>query len=128
MSDKLGFPTATNVQILDKGKGKPRESYISLKQVQGGGITLEISESKDAWRVKGSINLRRALSEMKAPDTIRVITAEQETDFQFKTAAEALAYHNFIRDKSEVEAENRAISQLDGEMRLIWPFPGGSFF
>jgi hypothetical protein len=46
----------------------------------------------------------------------------------FKNPADAALYHTFISDKSEVHAENRAISQLDEDMRNLWPFPGGSFF
>ena len=130
MSENKSVRDGVHVQILDKGKGKPRESYISIKQPKNSlaSWTLEIADGSNPSKLKSSISLRRCLSEMKGPDTIRLITAEQEIEIQFKRPEDAAIYHNFISDRSEVVAENKAITQLDDEMRLIWPFPGGSFF
>ena len=56
------------------------------------------------------------------------ITLTKELIFIFKTFEECDSYHKFFLEKSHIHAENNAISQLDEEMKLIWPFPAGSFF
>jgi len=123
-------PAIAQVQVVQE-KGRPKEVFLTVKQAQGG-YTLDVLEARDDRRPKASYSLRRVISELKFQDNdpcvLVLVTTEQEIQFIFKSAQEALAYHTYISDKSEVQAENRAISQLEDEMRLIWPFPGGSFF
>lgn len=126
MSDK-GVPKQVPVQISEKGKQK--EMWVAIKS-QGVDFLLEISESKVSWRPKSVVKLKQVISELKSPGSpvLLIITTDQEIALTFKSASDAQTYHNFIYDKSEVQADNNAIAQLDDEMRLIWPFPGGSFF
>jgi len=126
MADRVLPVLEATVQILDKGKGKAREIYVAIKQASDAPIALELRDSKESARLRGRIGLRRAISEMKSPDVLYLITADQEVEMAFRSSAEAHAFHTFIVEKSEVHAENKAIAQLDDEMRLVWPFPGGS--
>jgi hypothetical protein len=123
-------PQAVAQHSIDKGK--PKEMVVQLKQIQGTGWVLEVLESKDDRRPKYSYPLRRVISELKLqendPASLVLITTTTEVTFVFRNPAEAAVYQQFISDKSEVHAENRAIAQLDKDMRNLWPFPGGSFF
>jgi hypothetical protein len=123
-------PQAAAQLIQDKGKA--RDVVLQMKQIQGTGWVLEVLESKDDRRPKFSYPVRRVISELKCPDndpwTVILVTTQTDVTFAFKNTADATTYHTFISDKSEVHAENRAISQLDEDMRNLWPFPGGSFF
>jgi hypothetical protein len=125
-------PAVTEAQ-MNIEKGRLKDVFLAIKaDPKSSTFTLEILESRDAGRSKASYPLRRALSELKYQDNgiwgLTLITTEQEVSFNFKTEAEAMSIHSFISEKSEVHAENKAISQLDDEMMKIWPFPGGSFF
>jgi hypothetical protein len=132
MATGLKIPTPLPVQMaMDKGRFK--EVYLSIKpDSKNSNFSLEMSESKDSWRPKATYQVRRVLSELKFQDSglwaLTLVTTETEVTFLFKNEADALGYHTFICEKSEVYAENKAISQLDDEMMKIWPFPGGSFF
>jgi hypothetical protein len=132
MAAPARVPPVTEVQmVIDKGRFK--DVFLVVKSdPKSTNVTLDMQESRDAWRAKASYNLRRALSELKFQETgtwgLTLITTEQEVTFNFKTEPEVMAFHTFICEKSEVYAENKAISQLDDEMMKIWPFPGGSFF
>lgn len=129
------IPEIASVQLIEKGK-KDKEIAIGFKEVeisQGKfGFVLETYDSPTSRSAKNSFDLKRVLSELKSQDggstLLTLITTTQEITFNFKKPSEALLYHNFICKKSEVQEENKAISQLDDEMRMIWPFPGGSFF
>ena len=123
----MNLPPQVCVQ-LDKGKGK--EVYLKITNIKNS-FMLEVHDSPKTKMPKNSYGIRRLISEIRKTaqgDILTIITTSQEISFQFKNSAEAEAYHNFICEKSEVHAENKAIAQLDDEMRLIWPFPGGSFF
>ena len=117
------LPQKANVQMIEKGKTK--DMWIKIENSDKG-YNLNVSDS--------SINypIRRAFVEINQKDpsgcTLSFITPTQEITFVFKTKEEAEVYYHFISAKSDVHAENRAIAQLDEEMRAIWPFPGGSFF
>lgn len=121
-------PAAVQIQIE---KGKSKDAYLKISP-DNDDFKLEVFESSTSRWPKNTFSLKRIISEMKKQDTdkgiVTFITTEQEITFTFKTRAEAVAYHNFFCEKSEVHAENKAIAQLDDEMRMIWPFPGGSFF
>jgi hypothetical protein len=125
------LPPQVSAQLI-QDKGKARDVVLQIKQIQGTGLVLEVLESKDDRRPKFSYPLRRVISELKFPDndlcTLILVTTQAEVTFAFRNSADATTYHTFISDKSEVHAENRAISQLDEDMRNLWPFPGGSFF
>jgi hypothetical protein len=116
--------------ILDKGK--PKEFSLRIKMVPQSGFALDVQETKGAFRTTETYALRRVISELKTqenePSTLVLVTTHAEVTFVFKNPTEAQQYHDFISEKSEVHAENRAIAQLDEDMRRLWPFPGGSFF
>lgn len=132
MCEKSGFkvlPNPTTAVIMDKGKPRSREFHIVIKQDgPKSGFVLEVLETPTSWRAKSTIALMYTISEMKTADTLQLIAADQEIELRFGNVQDALAYHTFIISASEIHAENTAISQLDDEMRRIWPFPGGSYF
>ena len=125
------IPGNVSAQLVEKSKTK--DVTLGFKQDSNKtDFLLEVYDSPTSKFAKSSYNLRRALSELKTQDVglgvLILITTEQEVTFKFKNPQDAVNFHRFICEKSEVQAENKAISQLDDEMRMIWPFPGGSFF
>jgi hypothetical protein len=123
-------PPAGVQMILDKGK--PKEYSLRVRMVPQSGFVLDVQETKGTFRTTETHALRRVISELKAHDgepcSLVLVTPSTEVTFVFRTPADAQQYHDFISEKSEVHAENRAIAQLDEDMRRLWPFPGGSFF
>lgn len=124
-----GLPEKACVHMTEKGKTK--EMYIKIESDKVGYL-LYVSDSPNALILKTNYPLKRVYVELKASDptgcTLLFITPTQEITFVFKTKEAAESYYKFISEKSDVHSENAAISQLDEEMRAIWPFPGGSFF
>ena len=122
------LPSQARVQLTEKGKTK--EMDIRIENSEQDYFLIASESSKTIFKTK--YPLKRVFVEIKPSDptecTLSFITPTQEITFVFKTKEEANNYFQFISDKSQVHAENRAIEQLDKEMREIWPFPGGSFF
>ena len=125
----LQVPQAVSAQLVDKSKGKTRDINIKMTQKEtGNALFVEIFEAKDSNRAKWAIDVRQAICEMKTANSLEIITTDQEFEIVFGTTSDALSYYNFIDAKSVVQGDNKAMEQLDEDMRLIWPFPGGSFF
>lgn len=121
------LPPPTKVIFTDKSK---KEYYVYIKETKGN-FTLEVSEnSQQNKRSKYSFQIKRSISEIDPDDftNLKFITTEKEVSLKFDTHQEANNFHQIICKKSEVFAENKAIAQLDDEMRAIWPFSSSSFF
>lgn len=129
MKGTNSVPEKANVQMIEKGKTK--DMWIKIENTDKGYI-LNVADSPNAVLFKTNYPIRRAYVEIKPNDpnqcALAFITPTQEITFIFKKKEDADTYYQFISGKSDVHAENRAIAQLDEEMRAIWPFPGGSFF
>jgi len=125
-----GIPNQAQVLLTEKGKSK--DMYIKIREADKGVYFLDVADSPNARWMKHSFPIRDIISEYKSNDQTKTsllfITEEQEMLFTFKTAEECESFHAFFDEKSLVHNENKAIAQLDEEMKAIWPFPGGSFF
>jgi hypothetical protein len=113
-------------------RGKFRDVFVTIKNIANGSSLFEVYESKDSSKAKLTLNLKRLFAEIETQGTgilcLYLITTEHKFTFAFANAGDARKLHASIVEKSETHAENKAISHLDDEIKLVWPFPGSSFF
>lgn len=125
----MDFPKDAIARLMDKNQ---RQVKIGFKENKDSNWALEVYDPPNSRSPKNTYDLTRTLSEIKQQDNgsslLILITTTQEISFLFNNSGDAMPFHNTICKLSQVQQENKAISQLDDEMRGIWPFPGGSFF
>lgn len=119
-------PEIASVVMLEKGK--PKNVFLKIEHNSDKGFFLNVCDTPNSIFTKTSYPIKRSIVELKNSDqtkcSILFMTTAQEIMFTFKTPNEAQAYLKFITEKSDVHAENRAIEQIDDEMKQMWPFPG----
>ncbi|EAY14013.1 hypothetical protein TVAG_478380 [Trichomonas vaginalis G3] len=124
------IPQPAAVTMIDKGKS--RNVFLKIDHHNDKGFILYVGDSPNSILFKTSYPIKRSIVEAKPSDptkcSLLFLTTTQEITFSFKTPEEANSYLKFISEKSDVHAENRAIEQLDEEMKQMWPLPGGNYF